>query len=433
VKRSRMSLPIEEETASPARRRVYRLLVVVLFSRRCWILLMVPWMIGGALQLHRGDHREVPYPLFNASVWPVLGGLAAAMVLFLIGWIIAAARTARTPEEAADAAGDGAVLALHLLFFWCFAAMGFGPLNGLLDFSKPRDVPVYVQDTWTTSHRSARSGGARYSTTVAFVNRIDHPNERIKIDWGGGCKRHRGTVPSPYVTLRVARGAFGLPWMGEPVCHPLRIEELPLVPGLFLGRGQPAVLVSADGISQSEEARGLEQQVTEGLSAVAEASDELALAHALFRVRSDAGQVLPVAERDQLFQILEPLVVAKRVSRPVVNRAIEFYRHTVDVQKPAYTLPLWLKAIESAASGMPIVAFYKSMPSPRPELGCPGCRVVGESDLDGRVADLFFKNGMKPATVYLSDGAGNEVFSSPLSDLARRDELAARLAARRPH
>lgn len=426
---------MEVVRSGDAARRVNRQLQAVvraiLWIRFVWLL---PWLIGATIRICKDQMVTpyAPYALFNGSFGRVYVVVAGGLTLLWLAWTVLSIHEARSPDGAVFKFKVSLVLGVHLIIAWAFFAMGLNCLNALLDFSPLQDVPVYIHEVHTDSHADKSSGGY-YLTKVATVNRLDHPNEEIGIDWTG-CSLPRGAKRSPFATLRVGRGAFGVAWLGTPLCHPLKISEVPLFENFYVGRGQPAVLITVDGSAKPDRVVRLERQAEQSLSNLYTADGMTPLFQALVRAQDAVNRALPLTlEGEQLVKMLHPMVGATKPPRAQIDAAIQFYHHTLELRQVSYTLPLWLDAIERAAPGTPVVWIYYDMSPPAVlrDLKCSKCRAVEQGWMDGRIADRFFNREMQPDTAYLADGAGKQVFSAALSDVGRRDELAKQLAALR--
>jgi hypothetical protein len=412
---------------------VQRILARALRTRVLWLLWLVPWLIGATRQIgNEGTTVYQPYALFDASFAGLYGAVAAVLAAFWVGWTIAAAATTRDANATSGILFDSGLLAVHLLFFWFFFALGFDSLNALLDFSAKREIAVYVQETHEVHWRD-KSGG-KSSKTVATVNLVGRPNERIRIGWNG-CKLPSEVVPSPFVSLRVGPGAFGFPWLADPECHALRVDELPLVQDFFLGRGDPAVIVTLSSRDATNPYRRFVTRVADELTELRAAADPYAVKNLLDNVRLDAEQAFSPEDRSRLLDLLRSAEDAEHAPVDAVDRAIAFVRSTDQLSQPAYTAPRWLATIQQAWPGVRTVWMYEGeSPTWLGALDCRGCRTVPASLLDGRTSAIFFE-GEQPwqtSHLYVADGTGKRVFSAALRDLGRREELMARLTAMRP-
>ena len=116
-------------------------------------------------------------------------------------------------------------------------------LNAVLDFGPKVVTPVHVQGRFITEYSTAH--GTKLPARQAVVNRLDHPDEAVEVSWPK-CNKVGG-IPSRLVTIKLGRGAFGVPWFSRAIgCRRLTFDE-PLFDDFYLGKGRAAVLVSKVG------------------------------------------------------------------------------------------------------------------------------------------------------------------------------------------
>jgi hypothetical protein len=201
---------------------------------------VVVWFVSLLWNLRFTPEIYEPYQRYGGS----FGHLQAVVftlygLLWLIGFV-AGYRAIRDPELTTKFVVIALFNGMLLMFAAAGACLGIECLNALLDVSPLRETPVHVNKTWEEK-RLNKSGPPRH-VTMAAVNRLDHPDERVVLNWDS-CDVKYAAKRSRAATLRIGRGAFGIPWVALPVeCHALTVDERPLFGDFVLGKRGPAVI-----------------------------------------------------------------------------------------------------------------------------------------------------------------------------------------------
>ena len=200
----------------------------------------VVWFVSVLWNLRFTPELYEPYQRYGGSfghLWAVVFTLYGLLWLnaFVVGY-----RAIRAPELTTKFV----VVALFTGMLFLLAAggtcLGIECLNALLDFSPLQETPVVVSPTWQKAR--VNKNGSPYHVKMAAVNRLDHPDERVELNWDS-CDVKYPAERSRAATLRIGRGAFGIPWVALPVgCHALTVDERPLFGDFVLGKRGPAVI-----------------------------------------------------------------------------------------------------------------------------------------------------------------------------------------------
>jgi hypothetical protein len=384
-------------------------------------------------RMSRTGNDMDPFPTFGAdfhAVWIVAGVFYAGL------WLTATVMTFRSSRDPGEATSwipwfllTGVVAGL----LWMGVCVAVPVLNAVLDFSTPVETPIYVHHA-STSMQSSRG---RYSLSVAKISRMDHPQERIKINWDT-CGLPDDEPLSPFATLRIGKGAFGVPWIDLPVsCRGLAVRDRPLARDLYVGRGEPVVLFTlpecqekspADVAKKQEQLAHLEDRIYDLINGyVNDLAVESTTEYAEWLVSADG--------LNELGKILTRFEKGSRAERQALAaQAKALVRDDMARHDPEVTLPQWTSLVREANAKVPIVwvtpcktpAFIKA-------LAPSFVRVVPDPDFNQHVLDLIFKPAKTwdDDLVTVVDGRGVRVFSAHLPELGRRQELAAALSG--PH
>jgi hypothetical protein len=203
----------------------------------------VIWVISAMWYGRFGTKFNEPLQRYGgsfANLYEVVFGLYGAVWLISL---IVDYRATRDPDRAQMVVVFALIGGVALGTAALGASMGITCLNALLDFSPLQETPVHVRDAW---EKAERYKGQTSHVKMAIVNRLDHPNERVELNWDS-CKIPHGDPPSASATIRIGRGAFGIPWVALPVqCHALTITEEPLFGDFYLGKGSPAIIFTVE-------------------------------------------------------------------------------------------------------------------------------------------------------------------------------------------
>jgi hypothetical protein len=379
-----------------------------------------------------GYMTAAPYPLFQSSLWRLQKEVVVIYAALWVAVRVFAYRCYRATKDSdtlvAGALGDFVLMATAGLGAWCALPC----VNALCDRSPLSSIPVKV-----THVKWRRLSATPGSTTHPFatVHRLDNQGDDVVLDWGS-CKP-APPESSPLATLRVGHGALGAAWISLPVlCRLPAVGDRPLVPGLSLGQGSPVVLV----VLRTDAMRGYLKNRTDALEeAVSPLSDPSLPSEAyVWRLQGVLGNkdvaesdILTAPERLQLKGMLEPLGEAKaRERQAIVRRAIQFAKSASDQRESSHALPKWMETIERARPGVSVLIIYDGSPPTWAKTVCAGnCRMAPRRAVDSEILALFAKveYPWHDDLLYIADGAGRNVFSSPLADLEGRSECAKRL------
>jgi hypothetical protein len=201
---------------------------------------VVVWFVSLLWNLRFTPEIYEPYQRYGGSF-----GHLQAVVFTLYGllWLIGFAagyRAIRDPELTTKFVVIALFNGMLLMFAAAGACLGIECLNALLDVSPLRETPVHVSKTW--EEKRLNKSGAPYHVKMAAVNRLDHPDERVVLNWDS-CDIKYAAERSRAATIRIGRGAFGIPWVALPVgCQALTVDERPLFGDFVLGKRGTAVI-----------------------------------------------------------------------------------------------------------------------------------------------------------------------------------------------
>jgi hypothetical protein len=374
-------------------------------------------------------HMTAPYPLFQSSLWWLQNKVVAVYTALWGAGIAFLYRLWRRGAEESDTFLAGAVIDGVITGAACLGVcLAIPCVNALLDRSPLASIPVEVTNVrW-------RKMGAKSSTTHPFatVHRLDNKGDDVVLDWGS-CKP-APPESSPLATLRVGTGALGASWISLPVlCRPPAVGDRPLVSGLSLGKGSPAVVVILKTDATRDDLNNRANALTDAISPL---SDPSLTSEAYFwrlqGVLEDKDvaktDILTAPERAELKRMLETLGNAKPAKRRViVRRATEFAKSSNERREARITLPRWIDTANRARPGVSILIIYDSSPPNWATSMCAdNCRMVPRKAVDSEIFELFAKpkDLWHEDLLYLADGGGQNVFSSGLSDLEKRPECA---------
>ena len=308
-----------------------------------------------------------------------------------------------------------------------FACFGLDCLNAWLDFSAPKPIRVLVHRRWTERHRG-KTG--YHSVFFAEISRLDHAGPNFTVPWDS-CKVSPSGPASPFATVRVGSGAFGIPWMSLPVeCHPLEVSDRPLAKGVTLGRGAPVVLVTVGSLDGPEYLDDGAKTLLDRIEALPflsalVASDYDLHAHRVVEVEIGKARGFTGQERAQLIQILKPFGEVDDAARTkLIDRALEFARTTMQRNLARATVTKWIDSIGHACPGVPKVIVYAgSKPDWASSVSGENCEMVRVQDIDHDIGALFMREekSWHDDSFYVADGKGKRVFSAPVSELERLD------------
>lgn len=362
-----------------------------------------------------------PYPLFQSSLWRLQNKVVVIYTALWGAVRVFAYRSCRATKDFdtffAGALGDAVLTATACL--GAFVALPC--VNALCDRSPQVSIPVKV--TYVEWRRLSSTPG---STTHPFatVHRLDNKGDDVVLAWES-CHPAPPTS-SPLATLRVGPGALGASWISLPVlCRLPEVGDRPLVSGLSLGHGTPVVLVMLKTDAMSDYLNNRANAFGDAISPLSDSS--LSSEAYFWRLQGvledkDVAQtdILTEPERLQLKGMLEPLGKARPKERQViVRRAMRFAKSASDRREVSKTLPKWIEAVDRARPGVSILIIYDSSPPSWARSICVGnCRMAPRQSVDFEIFGLFAKPDYPWHDVlYLADGGGQNVFSSPLTDL----------------
>ena len=397
----------------------------------------------GALILEAFKSTFDPFPTFGGNFAGAERRIGwAALILWVFAMVnIYRAVADRAAAESKTSIGAKAVLLFTsvsgLLVFcaWLGAQESLPLYNALFDFGPVKPTPVAVQSFGGRSFTTFKYG--RSSSRTAIVSRLDHPGEQIEIDWSGCPIPFRET--SPFATLRLARGALGVPWISLPIeCRPLAVSDRPLFKGMVLGKGRPVILVVIEFDDPT-----MDETVTRAVAVVLEQLDRIAggradpLQSAVNEAVAEAG-LLDQATQEQLKAVLKPVldgapgVDASAVARRARN-VIQANRLKAN---QAHTFGLWKKTADATAPEVPIVVIYKRDPGKHlSEYQCSRCTLWSDEEIDPDIFRVFAGRpelGVGDPRVLLADSAGRRSFEAALSDTAQLPTFAQRLKSAAP-
>ncbi len=201
-------------------------------------------------------HDSYPFATFggDARLAQINHRMLLAVGCLWLAWAISFGRRAMRRQDSFNPT-PGFVLGLAVAFVGASGwYVSIPTLNALLDFGPKVVTPVHVQRKYST--RAGGVDGRKSYGYWAVVNRLEHPDEEVTVYWPG-CKKVHG-IASRIVTLKLGRGAFGVPWFSRAIdCHLLTIDESPLFDDFYLGKGRAAALVtlvSVGGLSKEDAA-----------------------------------------------------------------------------------------------------------------------------------------------------------------------------------
>jgi len=393
-------------------------------------------MIWLGFVAYHGDFQ--PFPTFgaDAQINQITGWFLVGFGCFWLIWAISFGRRAIRfdwPNPAfAYLLSLAAVLVGSLAWY-----VSIPMLNALLDFSPKIVTPVYVQRKSSTPYRTLH--GTKLTGRSAVVNRLDHPEEHVDVSWQWGCKGVAG-IPSRIATIKLGRGAFGVPWFSLPAgCRPLAVDERPLSQDFYLGKGRAAVLVALrTGRPQSEAAAARADDYARRKSDLLASLTRLAEGHSklsnedAYNATADARFVLTEGEQEELKRILQPLPGKREQEMAIGRQALSFVKAAVFKRDRAKLLELWTRAIESRFPDAEMVILADSAPlAPEHRAACPHCREILEQELDSEILEVFMA-GKDPwedgSHIYDADRMGQMIFQAALSDIDQEPRLLQKLA-----
>jgi hypothetical protein len=411
-------------------------------SGRLYLAFLVLALVSfiGSLLIGAFKRTFSPFPTFGgtfarAEAW--IG--VAALILWASAVVNIYRAVVASPAATEESTGAKALMlfsfvaGLLALCGWIASTAALPVYNALLDFSPLTSTPVLVHSAGEHSFSTFKYGTGY--DRLAVVSRLDHPDERVTIDWKG-CPIPSFRDTSPFAALRLGRGALGVPWISLPIeCHPLAISDKPLFGGTFLGKGGPVVLAIIEFDDPETEANLMRavaaaltrfDAITSGRSEAFRSSVEDTIAGAAI-LGSDIEQ--------QLRAIWHPVfggppgADAKAASR----RSREVIQTKAAKTDRAHIFGLWKQKADAVAPEVPIVAIYQGDPGKHlPEYQCPRCTVLSTEAVDPDVFHVFTAStalGFGEPRVLLADAAGRRTFEAPLSDTAQLPRFAQRLGA----
>jgi hypothetical protein len=410
---------------------------------------VLDWALGSAigfgvlLSLLRAAaavyHRAlIPFPTFGDDLGRAQNRVLIGFACLWLAWAISIwVRAVRQRWPGVNLIYLVSLLATfggYLTFY-----LGLPALNALADFSTKVVTPIYVQDTFKHGTRNARGGGI--SSAYARVNRRDHPDEEVVIDWGS-CDLPAGVAPSPFAEIELGRGAVGVAWFSLPIhCRPLQIGDRPLYGGVFLGRGQPLVVITTeDAAPISPERSKKRDDILSGLKGIAEGRFRLPRLEADVVIDEAIG-VFFDNELGELRKILSGLPDGSAAREMAIGRQGLAYAQDVLLKHDSQQLArLWVRAILGQSADLDIAIVHPpEAPPPVIGEGCARCRVLSLSAIHPQVLHLFLRGRETGGDVehgnehvYLADARGRRVFDARLSEVDKVSRLLDRIAGSKP-
>jgi hypothetical protein len=411
-------------------------------SGRLYLAFLVLALVSfiGSLLIDAFKRTLIPFPTFGGTFTRVEGWIGvAALVLWASAIVNVYRAVVASPAATEESTGTKAVMlfsfvaGLLALCGWIVSTTALPVYNALLDLSPLTSTPVLVHNASERSFSTFKYGTGH--DRLAVVSRLDHPDERVTIDWKG-CPIPSFRDTSPFATLRLGRGAIGVPWISLPIeCHPLAISDKPLFGGTFLGKGGPVVLAIIEFDDPETEAN-LTRAVTAALTrfdAIASGGSDAFRSSVEDTIAGAA--ILGSDIEQQLRAIWDPVFggppgadakAAARCSRELIQT------RTVKMDR-AHVFGLWEQKVDAVAPDVPIVVIYQGDPGKHlPEYRCPRCTVLSAEAVDPDVFRVFTGSaglGFGEPRVLLADAAGRRTFEAPLLDTAQIAKFAQRLGA----
>jgi hypothetical protein len=370
----------------------------------------------------------------------------------------------------ARVAGNGVVVGMGMAALLTLVAglgwmLGLRLINAKLGLGRTAPTEIFVQRAWGSS---SRHRGHTYSSSLAEVNRVDHPGETVRLSGWPGCGSFSGgRAASPFVTLMMGQGALGVPWYASRVCRPLAIDDVPLFEQVRIGRGRPLLIVavwtSRAALAKTAGEREVGHRLLSTLAALAEGRrlpfsarlealppESRALAERMDLgaasdvtmtpveqatwALSDARQVLRDDEQKELRGILAALEGASPPQQRVVGqRALAAAQRAVDAHDPPRAIETWLGGVPHDGVDVVLVGSTEAPSAERFAPSCTRCRRVAYWQLDERIYHLFLAgldaDHVQQQTIVLADARGQRVFVADLDDITRLPGLKQQIAA----